>query len=76
MHAVVTGPITGIVVLPDGRKVDVSPAVVMAADAAEALAIADAIGARHQQEGHPLFLADPEVDDLGFTYSPSSPEEG
>ena len=46
------------------------------ADDAEALALSDAIGARHVAEGHPLFLGDATVPDDGFVHVPSTPQEG
>lgn len=66
LNAVVTGPITGTVTLPDGREIDVSPAVVLVDDDATAAAVADAIGRRYSSEGHPT--------DPNFTYNP--PSEG
>ena len=73
---VFTGPITGEVTLPDGREVDVTEPFVEVADDAEALALSDAIGARHVAEGHPLFLGDATVPDDGFVHVPSTPQEG
>ena len=52
---VLTGPISGAVTLPNGKVVDVSPTLVEVADDAEALALAEAIGQRHADEGHPDF---------------------
>lgn len=49
---VVTGPISGPVTLPDGSVYDVTPEVIEAWPGHE-LAISDAIGARHEAEGHP-----------------------
>lgn len=71
---VFTGPITGSVTLPDGRVLDVTEPFVAVEDEAEALLVADAIGARHVEEGHPLFVADPTTPNDGFTYTPSTPE--
>lgn len=51
--AVVTGPISGTVTLPDGTEVDVSAPVIPVPDQATADAVADAIGRRYQSEGHP-----------------------
>lgn len=68
---VYTGPITGPVELADGTVVDVSDEIVEVEDDAQALAVSDAIGARYDAEGHPLFLADPTVPDLGFISVPS-----
>ena len=71
MHALFTGPIGGDVVLPDGTVVDVSPPVIYLPTRELVDAVADAIGRRHEVDGHPLFLADPTVDDHGFTYIPT-----
>jgi len=59
-HAVLTGPITGSVTLPDGREIDVSMPLVEVDDQATADAVAHAIACRYRDEGHPT---DPE-----FTY--------
>lgn len=67
---VFTGPIKGEVTLPTGEVVNVAPQFVEARDDAEALAIAEAIGQRHQDEGHPSFLNDPSVPDDGFVFTP------
>lgn len=69
---VFTGPITGEVTLPDGRVVDVTEPFVEVADADDALALSDAIGARHVEEGHPLFVNDPTMPNDGFVHIPSS----
>ncbi len=66
-----TGPIRGSVVV-DGVEYDVTPEFIEAPDRATALLISDAIGARLQAEGHPIFLNDPEAHDLGFVAVPSS----
>jgi hypothetical protein len=66
-----TGPITGTVVV-GGVEYDVTPEFIEVPSRAVALAISDAIGARHQAEGHPLFVNDPESDSLGFVAVPSS----
>lgn len=66
-----TGPITGTVVV-DGVEYDVTPEFIEAPDRATALLISDAIGARLQAEGHPVFLNDPEADDFGFVAIPST----
>lgn len=60
MFAVLTGPITGMVVLPDGREFNVSPAVIDTPDQATADAVAHAISTRYATEGHPT--------DPNFTY--------
>lgn len=50
----ITGPITGTVELPDGSVYDVTPDVIEVwPEAGHELAISDAIGARHETEGHP-----------------------
>lgn len=69
---VFTGPVTGTVTLPDGRIVDVTEPFVEVADEAEALALSDAIGQRHVEEGHPLFVNDPTMPSDGFVHTPSS----
>lgn len=63
---VITGPITGHVVLPDGKMLDVTPPFIEVKDEAEALLVSDAIGVRHEAEGHPDFVKDPTVDSFGF----------
>ena len=52
-HALVTGPITGTITLPDGREVDVTPEVIVVADQQTADAVAHAIGQHHNTHGHP-----------------------
>jgi hypothetical protein len=53
---VITGPITGTVTLPDGAVYDVTkPVIEVHPDHAQA--VADAIGDRYAEEGHPA-LAD------------------
>jgi hypothetical protein len=69
-YALVTGPISGVVTLANGEVVDVSPPVIVCDTEAEVAEIADLIGRRHVTEGHPSFLADPNVDDHGFIYEP------
>lgn len=74
-HVVLTGPITGTVVV-DGETIDVSAPFIEASSPEHALAISDAIGQRHVLEGHPDFVndhsVDPEtgleVDDYGFVH--------
>ena len=61
-HAVLTGPITGTVTLPDGTVVDVTPQVVYVDDQATADAVAHAIAVRYANEGHPT--------DPNYTYVP------
>lgn len=70
-HLVVTGPIYGVVHV-DGEAVDVSEPVIAVDSHAKALAVSDAIGDRHQNEGHPDFLKDPLVPNDGFVHVPSS----
>lgn len=65
-HIVMTGPILGNVVLPDGITVNVSEPFIEAASQEQAIEISDAIGHRHEVEGHPDFLGDPLVPDFGF----------
>lgn len=66
-HIVLTGPITGSV-LVDGKPVDVSAPFIEAKDEAHALAISDAIGLYHVEHGHPDFVKDDLVDSLGFVH--------
>lgn len=72
-HLVMTGPIVGTVDIA-GRTVDVSAPFIEVADEAEALAVSDAIGARHVAEGHPDFVNDPTADSFGFVHIDSSGE--
>ena len=51
-HVLLTGPITGTVTLDDGTVVDVTQPVI-AVDDARAAEIADKIGRRYAEEGHP-----------------------
>lgn len=60
--AVLTGPITGTVTLPDGTEVDVSAPVVMVDSQAAADAVAAAVGESYAANGHPT--------DPNFTYVP------
>jgi hypothetical protein len=64
----ITGPILGTVTLPDGSVYDVTPDVIEVwPEAGHELAISDAIGARHEAEGHPGHdAANP------FVHTPSS----
>jgi len=50
---VLTGPIYGPVTLPDGTTYDVS-APVIEVEPGHELLVSDAIGARHEADGHPL----------------------
>lgn len=52
-HVVLTGPITGTVEMSDGTVVDVSPTVVEVSSQEEADELADLIGQRYAEEGHP-----------------------
>lgn len=52
-HVVLTGPIQGSVTLDDGTVVDVSPVVVEVSSPEEAAELADKIGQRYAEEGHP-----------------------
>lgn len=61
-HAVITGPITGSVVLPDGREFDVTPELITVDDLETAHAVAAAIGVAHSTNGHPT--------DPNFVYVP------
>lgn len=70
-HLVVTGPIYGVVHV-DGEAIDVSENVIAVDSHAKALKVADAIGERHQTEGHSSFLKDPLVPDNGFVHIPTS----
>jgi hypothetical protein len=72
---VLTGPISGTVTLPNGTVYDVSEQFIEVAPGDE-LAVSDAIGARHEAEGHPAFIADPNADDLGFVAVPAVTPEG
>lgn len=68
---VFTGPITGTVDLPNGKSVDVTEPFIGVSDDKTALAVSDAIGKRHEAEGHPLFVNDPLADNNGFVHTPS-----
>jgi hypothetical protein len=61
-HAVITGPISGTVTLPDGREFDVSPGFITVDDQATADAVAIAIGESYANNGHPT--------DASFTHVP------
>ena len=66
---VLTGPVTGSVTV-DGEKVNVAPAVIPVESEEHAAAVAEAIAVKLEAEGHPDFLNDPNVPDLGFTHIP------
>ena len=57
-HVLITGPVKGTVTLPNGDEVDVTPATLTFSSEAEARDVADAIGARHAEHGHPDHDAD------------------
>ena len=67
---VVTGPVTGTVTV-DGEKVNVAPAVIEVASDEQAVAVAEAIAVKLEEQGHPDFLNDPTVPDDGFTHIPA-----
>jgi len=52
-HAVLTGPITGLVTLEDGTVLDASPAVIYVDSEEQALDAADKIGKHYEANGHP-----------------------
>lgn len=63
-HAVLTGPIRGVVTLPDGTDVNVTDEVVYLDSIEQAHAVAHAIGEHYATEGHPHHRAsDPFVHD-------------
>jgi hypothetical protein len=70
-HLVVTGPLYGTVEV-DGETIDITENVIAVDSHEKALAVSDAIGERHQAEGHPDFLKDPLVPNDGFVHVPSS----
>ena len=65
-HAVLVGPITGTVTLPDGTVIDVTPEVVYVDTVEAAEQVAHAVSQRYAVEGHPT--------DPNYTYTP--PKEG
>lgn len=67
-HIIMTGPIQGPVTLADGSVVDVTDDFVEATSQEQALAISDAIGTKHVEQGHPDFVADPDMDSFGFVH--------
>lgn len=68
---VVTGPLYGTVQV-DGEDIDVSADVIAVESMDKALKVSDAIGEQHVANGHPAFLADPDVPNDGFVHVPSS----
>lgn len=52
-HAVLTGPITGLITLDDGTVMDVSPSVIYAATQDQAADAADKISKFYESNGHP-----------------------
>lgn len=66
-HAILTGPITGAVVLDDGTRVDVSPQIVYVDTLEQALEVADLVGREYAANGHPEvdgdfeYVKDPEA---------------
>lgn len=66
-HIVLTGPITGNLVLGDGTKVDVSPQMVEVDSPEQAAELADLIGREYAANGHPEvdgdfdYVKDPEA---------------
>lgn len=68
---VYTGPIYGAVTV-DGEEIDVSDDYIAVDSQEKADKVSDAIGERHVAEGHPAFLADPNVPNDGFVHVPSS----
>lgn len=58
MPLVITGPLTGTVELPDGTVYDVTDDVIEV-NPGDELAVSDAIGERHVEEGHPAFASEP-----------------
>ena len=74
---VCTGPIQGVVMTSDGTRYDVSAPYIEVVSNIHAAEVANAIGLRHMEEGHPDFLGDATVPDLGFVYEPMLvPTEG
>jgi hypothetical protein len=57
-HALITGPVKGTVTTAAGDEVDVTPPVLYFDSEEEARDVADAIGARHAERGHPDHDAD------------------
>lgn len=69
-HAVITGPIRGTVTLSDGTVVDVKPDVVFVDSADAAAEVAQQIGVRLEEEGHPAHDAD-----VPFVYTPAADDD-
>lgn len=55
-HAVFVGPIKGEVTIKGGKVIDVSPDVVLVDSVEEAQQVADAVGERYANEGHPQHM--------------------
>ena len=66
-HLLVTGPVKGTVTLDDGRVIDVSPALIELDSFEDVLAVADKIGERHAERGHPELAPDDT-----FVHTPSA----
>lgn len=64
---VFTGPVAGVVELPDGTTYDVTDELIEVEPGHELL-VSDAIGDKHVAEGHPDLVADPERDSFGFVH--------
>ncbi len=63
-HLFVPGPVTGLMTLADGTKVNVTPDVILVADEAQAVELNDLIGRHWVEVGHPDdidTLVDPET---------------
>lgn len=77
---VLTGSISGLVQLPDGSQVDVSPVAVESESEEHAAAIREAIGKHYQKHGHPdHYEIDPKTGDRvqkKFTYDDSNDKHG
>lgn len=60
-HAVLTGPIRGVVILADGTEIDVAPAIVYVDTQDKAHEVAHLVGERYAREGHPdhIHASDP-----------------
>jgi hypothetical protein len=66
-HVVLTGPIQGHVTTEDGTRYHVGPDVIEVASQAHAVEVANLIGARHANEGHPSH-----DDAVPFVHTPTS----
>lgn len=62
-HVLITGPISGIVELADGTKVNVTPGQIEVADQAQADEISFIIGEHHREHGHPDDIDEVEDED-------------